>query len=195
MKLKPMLSQQFQPSLAKFCSGTSRSLPSGVHCQLSKLKFWTYDPFSVTENFMGCRLQLPLTAPCFLARQEITGLLLPAQATSKAAGCHRRSLGATAQSSPTWSNTRRMLCFLLASFQSCYSVVDSFSLVPWPHLQLVRVAAAVVAHCICCAVVFIEGRPSWNSFKKGIFLLKEAWRHWITFPSNCPIKNKVSESQ
>lgn len=53
MKQKLMLSQQFQPSLAKFCSGTNGSLPSGVCFQLSKLKSCPHDPFSVTANFTG----------------------------------------------------------------------------------------------------------------------------------------------
>lgn len=53
MKQKLMISQQFQPSLAKFCSGTNESLPSGVYFQLSKLKLCPCDPFAETENFMG----------------------------------------------------------------------------------------------------------------------------------------------
>lgn len=53
MKQKLMLSQQFQPSLAKFCSGTNGSLPSGVCFQLSKLKSRPCKPFSVTANFTG----------------------------------------------------------------------------------------------------------------------------------------------
>lgn len=52
-KQKLMLPQQLQPPLAKFCSGTNRSLPSAVYFQLSKLVFCACDPFSVTENFMG----------------------------------------------------------------------------------------------------------------------------------------------
>lgn len=61
MKQKLMLSQQFQPSLAKFCSGTNGSLPSGVCFQLSKLKSRPCEPFSVTANFTGHFQQLPLS--------------------------------------------------------------------------------------------------------------------------------------
>jgi len=53
MKQKLTLSQLFQPSLAKFCSGINGSLPSGAYFQPSKLKFCPRDPFSVTDNFMG----------------------------------------------------------------------------------------------------------------------------------------------
>lgn len=202
MKQKLMLSQQFQLPLAKFCSGTNRSLPSGVYFQLSKLKFWPCDPFSVTENFMGHFQQLLCLSialflgcagdnGCFSANMGHQHRLLHCSCTehvgwdpSKVPGCHFEKYN------PKWNS--------ISSTQSNYEMQDAwffqdtvlrtegqdlnlskmvpnfwFSFVLRPPLQLILAVTIVIAHIFTHTLFSTERQTFTELFFKKKFSIEE----------------------